>query len=76
MIPESGQSAGLADAAIGVRWRTTWISRFPPLGLTLDYVPIGTACSPVTQHVTDNIGSDRVPVIVDVAVDRIALGQR
>ena len=73
MIPGSGQ---FADAPIGVRWRTTWISRFLPLGLTLDYVPIGTACSPVTQHVTDNIGSDHVPVIVDVAFDRIAPGQR
>ncbi len=67
---------GLTDTAIGARWRTTWISRFPPLGLTLDHVLLGAAFRPVARHVTENIGSDHFPLIVDVAFDRIAPGQR
>ncbi len=67
---------GLTDAAIGARWRTTWISRFPPFGLTLDHVLVGAALSPVARDVTDDIGSDHFPLIVDVALDRIAPGRR
>jgi endonuclease/exonuclease/phosphatase (EEP) superfamily protein YafD len=67
---------GLADAAIGAPWRTTWISRFPPFGLTLDHVLVGSAFRPVLRHVADDIGSDHFPLIVDVATDRVAPGRR
>ena len=67
---------GLADAAIGAPWRTTWISRFPPFGLTLDHVLVGPALSPVHRHVASDVGSDHFPLIVDVATDRVAPGQR
>ena len=67
---------GLADAAIGARWRTTWITRFPLFGLTLDHVLVGSALNPVARNVTDDIGSDHFPLIVDVALDRITPGRR
>ncbi len=60
---------GLADAAIGGRWRTTWISRFPPFGLTLDHVLLGAGLRPLGRRVADGIGSDHFPVIVDLAID-------
>jgi endonuclease/exonuclease/phosphatase (EEP) superfamily protein YafD len=67
---------GLADAAIGARWRTTWISRFPPFGLTLDHVLVGAAVVPLAHRVADDIGSDHFPLIVDVALEAGASGRR
>lgn len=60
---------GLTDAAIGAPWRTTWISRFPPFGLTLDHVLLGAALRPLGRRVADGIGSDHFPVIVDLALE-------
>lgn len=58
---------GLADAALGTSWRTTWISRFPPFGLTLDHVLVGAALRPLARRVAGDIGSDHFPLIVDLA---------
>ncbi len=63
---------GLADAAPGATFRTTWISRFPPFGLTLDHVLVGAGLRPLARRVTDSIGSDHYPLIVDLAIDRPA----
>ncbi len=70
------RGGGLADAAIGARWRTTWISRFPPFGLTLDHVLVGAAVVPLAHRVAADIGSDHFPLIVDVALDAGASGRR
>ncbi len=58
---------GLTDAALGASWRTTWISRFPPFGLTLDHVLVGAALRPLARRVAGDIGSDHFPLIVDLA---------
>jgi endonuclease/exonuclease/phosphatase (EEP) superfamily protein YafD len=67
---------GLADAALGTSWRTTWISRFPPFGLTLDHVLIGAALRPLARRVARDIGSDHFPLIVDLARSRPATPAR
>lgn len=60
---------GLRDAAVGSPWRTTWISRFPPFGLTLDHVLVGPALTPFARRVAGDIGSDHFPVIAEITVD-------
>ena len=66
----------LTDAAIGAPWQTTWISRFPPFGFTLDHVLVGSALRPVGRRVAGDIGSDHFPLTVDVEIGGAASNAR
>ena len=59
---------GLTDAALGSPFRSTWISRVPLLGLPIDHVLVGRGLVPLVRRVVDDIGSDHLPVVVDLAV--------
>ena len=59
---------GLRDAAIGSLFRSTWISRFPVLGLPLDHVLVGRGVGVSNRRVGVSIGSDHFPVIVDLTL--------
>jgi len=58
---------GLRDAARGVRWRPTWPSRLPLLGLAIDHVLIGPALRAVEARVLPGIGSDHYPLAVGLS---------
>lgn len=60
--------AGLRDAARGHPFRATWISRNPLFGLPLDHVLVGPRIVVRDRRVGPEIGSDHLPVTVDMAI--------
>lgn len=59
---------GPIDAALGSPFRSTWLSRVPLFGLSIDHVLVGRGLAPLARRVGDGIGSDHLPVVVDLAV--------
>jgi len=56
----------LSDSKAGVWAATTWISRFPLFGLSIDHVLHGTGFFAIGRRVGPSIGSDHLPLIVDL----------
>ncbi len=59
---------GLADAAIGFPFRSSWISRIPVFGLPLDQVLVGSGVGVTNRRVGESIQSDHFPVIADLTL--------
>ncbi len=60
-------ATGLHDSALGFGIWPTWNSSLLPLGLNIDHVLIGAGIAVRDHQVGGDVGSDHVPVIVDLA---------
>lgn len=58
--------AGLRDSAAGRGFGSTWLSRWPLLGLRIDHVLIGRRFAVADHNVGPDLGSDHLPVIVNL----------
>lgn len=58
--------AGLRDSAVGQGLTSTWLSRWPLFGLRIDHVLVGRRFSVAGHTVGPDLGSDHLPVIVDL----------
>lgn len=61
-------AGGLRDSMIGQGLQPSWLSRFLPLGLTLDHVLVGAGIEVIQRKRGREFGSDHSPVIVDIIV--------
>ena len=59
---------GLTDSLAGQGLQSSWLSRFLPLGLTLDHVLVGPGIGVIARRRGQDFGSDHSPVIVDIIV--------
>jgi endonuclease/exonuclease/phosphatase (EEP) superfamily protein YafD len=57
---------GLRDAALATGLAPTWLSRWLPLGLTIDHILIGEAFEVARHDVGNDVGSDHFPVVADL----------
>jgi len=62
------EQSGLRDSLWGQGLQTSWLSRFLPLGLTLDHVLVGPGIGVIARGRGQEFGSDHSPVIVDIVV--------
>ena len=61
------ENANLQSRSLHPLEATTWISRFPLFGLSIDHVLPGSAMKVVDRVVGPDIGSDHFPVVADLA---------
>jgi len=62
------QQAGLSAGPEARGLETTWLSRFPLLGLTIDHVLAGPGIQVLQARVGRDVGSDHLPVIAHLAL--------
>lgn len=60
-------ATGLRDSAHGFDLTPTWASRWLPFGLKIDHILVGRAITVSNHRVGDEVGSDHLPVVVDLA---------
>ena len=58
--------SGLRDSERGRGVSPTWLSRWLPLGLSIDHILVGSAVTVQDRHVGADVGSDHLPVIADL----------
>lgn len=61
--------AHLTDTATTRPLTATWLSRIPVLGLPLDHILVGGELRAVSSRVAEDLGSDHLPVIADLALN-------
>ncbi len=62
--------AGLRDSGTGRGLVATWLSRFVLFGLPIDHVLIGDAFDVRERRIAADLGSDHLPVIVELGLRR------
>ena len=59
-------ATGLRDSAYGFGPQPTWLSRWLPLGIKIDHIPIGDGIAATSHAVGGDVGSDHYPVVADL----------
>ena len=65
------KQGSLLDSKRGLWAANTWISRYPPFGLSIDHILHGDGFLTVDRRVGSDIGSDHLPVVVDLVFDTL-----
>jgi endonuclease/exonuclease/phosphatase (EEP) superfamily protein YafD len=58
----------LKDSALSGEFSATWLSRLPFVGLLIDHVLVSPGIAVLAYKVGDDVHSDHLPVIVDLAI--------
>lgn len=64
------EETGLADTARARSLSATWRSRSPLFGLPIDHILVSSGFDVVGNRIGEDIGSDHLPVIADVVLNR------
>jgi endonuclease/exonuclease/phosphatase (EEP) superfamily protein YafD len=63
------RDSGLTDSARGFGWQTTWPASLLPLRIAIDHGLISRDLRVVARQVGPNVGSDHLPLLVEIAVE-------
>ena len=63
------RESGLRDSSRGLGVHTTWPANLSPLGIEIDHCLISDDLKVVTRTVGGNVGSDHLPLIIELATE-------